>query len=209
MSGKMKAIDIIYLALPILLWPIVFLGFPNLFVYAMSVATLILAIFTLVMHKELIQWKKTKKYVPIILSGLMGAAILYFVFVAGAYLAGYFGLFSYVQLVYSMIYAQASKVVIFLLLALIGICEEIYWRGGVQAFAKKSRLFKNMPWLGTTIYYSLVHIPTLNPILVLAAFFVGLVTSLIADRYGIFGSMIAHIAWIECIIIFLPVIAIH
>lgn len=205
----MKKFDIIYLALPIVLWPLVFIAFQSSFVYAMSAATLLLASLSIWKYRKIIKWKRGGN-VRIITIGIIGAVILYLVFLAGYYLALSAGLIGYVDLVYSMIYAQGSKIVIFILLAVIGICEEIYWRGGVQGYVEKhSKRFKDAPWIATTAYYSLVHLATLNPILVLAAFFVGLVTSLSANRYGIRASIIAHVLWIELIIVFLPVIAIH
>lgn len=206
MSGRMKAIDAIYLFLPVILWPLVFITFNSLFIYAMSVATLILAAFTLLRYKNLIRWTNGKKIYPIVITGIVGAVVLYLVFLAGAYAASLSGLSSYVQLVYTMIYSQASKALIFVLLAVIGICEEIYWRGGVQGYARKHvKWLGTMSWILPTIYYSLVHLSTLNPILVLAAFFVGLVAGYLADRHGIVTSAIAHVVWIEAVVVFLPI----
>ncbi len=208
-ADKMDKIDIIYLVLPVILWPLVFIVFQGYFVYAMSVATLVLAVFSLWKFRKSIKWNSGKTQ-WVISAGIIGAILLYLVFLAGYYLAAASGLGSYVGLIYSMIYAQGSKIVVFALLAVIGICEEIYWRGGLQGYVQKhSKRFKNAPWIVTTAYYSLVHLSTLNPILVLAAFFVGLITSLTANRYGIAASAIAHILWIEAIIIFLPVLTIH
>jgi membrane protease YdiL (CAAX protease family) len=206
----MQKIDLLYFVLPIVLWPVVFLVFNASFIYAMSVAAVILALFTVWRHREFITWKKKKSFIKIITMGIIGAIILYLIFLMGYYLATYLGLVQYVHLVYSLIYSQASTMAIAILLALIGICEEIYWRGGVQGYIEKnSKRFKSIPWAISTAYYSIVHLTTLNPILVLAAFFVGLTTSLLAKRYGIAASAIAHVFWIEAIIIFLPVIAIH
>ncbi len=204
----MKKLDILYLALPVLLWPVVFLAFSGSFVYAMGVAATALALFTLWRQRRLILWKKGRM-ASVAAYGIAGAVILYLIFLAGYYLAVAAGIGSDVTLIYTMIYSQASRITIFLILALIGICEEIYWRGGVQGYvAKHSKRFGKNAWILSTAYYSLVHIASLNPVLVLAAFFVGLVTSIIASRRGILSSAIAHIAWIEAIILILPVIPI-
>lgn len=203
----MKRIDILYFILPLILWPLVFITFKNSFVYAMTIAALVLAVFSLWRQRGLIAWKK-KGVLQIVAAGAIGAVVLYLIFLAGYYLSIAAGLVGYVSLIYTMIYSEASKLTIFVLLAFIGLFEEIYWRGGLQGYAAKhTKTFRSMPWLASTIYYALVHLATLNPILALAALFVGLVTSLIADRYGILASAIAHIAWIEAIIIFLPVLA--
>ncbi len=205
---KLEKYEYLYLALPLILWPMSFIIFSNYFVYAMSISTLILAIFTLAKYKKNIK-VKSGSIKKILLFGSLGAVILYLIFLGGYYLTILTGTVIYVREIYSLIYSQAQTIFLFILLAVIGICEEIYWRGGVQGLIrKKSKIFNKVPWLGSSIFYGLIHLSTLNPILVLAAFFVGLVTSLIAEKYGIIGSAIAHVAWIEAIIIFLPVLVI-
>lgn len=206
---SMEKTDILYFALPLVLWPMVFLVFSNSFVYAMGIAAAALAIFTLWRHRKLVAWKRGGA-AKILAWGILGAVILYLVFLAGYYLAIFTGTVAYVHLIYSLIYSQASTIIIVILLALIGVCEEIYWRGGVQGYVEKhSKRFRKAPWVVSTAFYSLVHIATLNPILVLAAFFVGLVTSLLERKHGIAASAMAHVLWIEAIIVFLPVITIH
>ena len=201
--------DIIFLALPILLWPIVFLVFKNSFVYAMAAATAFLALLSLLKYRDLIKWKGPSP-AKMAAFAIAGAIILYLVFYGGFYLASMLGMLQDVRLVYTMIYAEGSKLGIFILLAIIGICEEIYWRGALQGYMRrKFSKTKWAPWVIATAYYSLVHLSTLNPILVLAAFFVGLTASLIAEKHGIIASAAVHIIWIEAIIIFLPVIVIH
>ncbi len=200
--------DYIYFLLPLILWPLTFIVFSSYFVYAMSVSTVILAAFSLFRYKDKINFK-SRSMAKLVLIGFIGAIVLYVLFLAGYYAAVYTGNVSYVKDVYTLIYSQAQTITLVVLLAIIGICEEFYWRGGLQGYIKKnSKTFRKMPWVGSSIYYALVHISTFNPILVLAALLVGIVTSILADKYGIVASAIAHIAWIEAIIIFLPVIAI-
>ena len=208
-NGKTGIYDLIFLGLPVLLWPIVFLVFKNSFVYAMAGATAFLALLSLLKYRTLIKWKGAS-YARMAGFALAGAVLLYLVFYGGFYLASMMGMLSYVKLVYSMIYAQGSRLGVFILLAIIGICEEIYWRGALQGYMrKKFPRTKWAPWVIATAYYSLVHLSTLNPILVLAAFFVGITASLISEKHGILASAAVHIIWIEAIIIFLPVIIIH
>ena len=202
----MKKRDIAYLLLPIVLWPIVFMAFSGTFVYAMAAATVFLAILTLALHPELVSWNKGRLTASL-LYGLIGAAVLYLAFFMGYLAALALGLSGYVSLVYSLIYAQAPRLLVFLMLLVIGVSEEIYWRGGVQGFFNKhSKRFKGRGWMASTAYYSLVHLSTLNPILVVAAFLVGLISSLLAQKRGIAASIVAHVFWIELIIIFLPVL---
>ena len=203
---KLNNFDYFYLGLPLILWPLSFIVLSNYFIYAMSASTFILATLTLLKHKELIILHKNSIKKTIIV-GIIGAVILYIIFLLGYYLSILTGNVIYVKEIYSLIYSQANRIALIILLAVIGISEEIYWRSGVQGIIrKKSKLFRKLPWLGSSIFYGLIHISTLNPVLVLAAFFVGLITSIIAEKYGILGSSIVHVAWIEAIIIFLPVI---
>ena len=205
---KMTLQDYVYFLLPLVLWPLTFIVFSKNFVYAMSVSTAILAAFSLIRYRDKILFR-SKSIAKIVGFGAAGAVALYLLFVAGYYIALFTGNVAYVTDVYTLIYSQAQTIVLVLLLAIIGICEEMYWRGGLQGFVRKnSKVFKGMPWVASSLYYAAVHISTFNPILVIAAFFVGLMTSILAERYGIAASSIAHIAWIEAIIIFLPVIAI-
>ncbi len=203
---KLEGFDYVYLGLPLILWPLSFIVFSNYFVYAMTISTMILAALTLFKYKNILRVRQGKLK-KILFFGVVGAVALYLIFLAGYYLTVLTGTVVYVHEIYNLIYLQAQTILLFILLGIIGISEEIYWRGGVQGLIrKKSKLFRKLPWLGSSIFYGLIHLSTLNPILVLAAFFVGLITSVIAERYGILGSAIAHVAWIEAIIIFLPVI---
>ncbi len=43
-------------------------------------------------------------------------------------------------------------------------------------------VFSREPWLASMIYYTLIHISTLNPALVAGAFAVGLVDGILADK---------------------------
>lgn len=205
---KLEKLDYVLLGLPLILWPLSFIVFSSYFIYAMTISTVILASLTLIKYKALIRVKQgdIKK---IVLFGVIGAIVLYLIFLTGYYLTILTNSVVYVKEIYALIYLQAQPILLFVLLAIIGISEEIYWRGAVQGLIrKKSKLFRKLPWLGSSLFYGLIHLSTLNPILVLAAFFVGLITSLIAEKYGILGSAIAHVAWIEAIIIFLPVLSI-
>lgn len=202
----MKAFDYLYFLLPMLLWPITFIVLRSVFVYSMLVSVLILASLTLYRNRKLIKWR-TKGYLATALIGIGFAVALYLIFYFGNYLATDLGLGGSVNAVYAMLYALKDRALLVILLAFIGVFEEIYWRGGVQGYAeKKTKMFRKYPWVLSTFYYSLVHVSTLNPILVIAAFFVGIVTSLVAYKYGIVASTFTHIIWIEAVVVFLPIV---
>ncbi len=197
----------LFLFLPVLLWPLTFIILRNVFIYSMLASTFILALISLRWYKKRIKWIGRNVYASIA-AGAIGAFLLYMVFYIGRYATLYLGINGLVVDVYSMIYAGVAKIPLIFILALIGIFEEIYWRGALQGYIKRSSLplLGAFPWIGSTLYYSAVHISTLNPVLVIAAFFVGLVTSIIANRYGIISSMITHIIWIELIVLFIPLL---
>ena len=53
--------------------------------------------------------------------------------------------------------------------------------------------------------YFVVHVVTFNPILVIAAFIVGLMLGVVAEKMGIVGSIIGHTLWLELILVIFPV----
>jgi uncharacterized protein len=198
--------ELVFILLPILLWPISFILLRSIFIYALLGSVFILAGMSLLFYKKSIPWKKLKDNKIIILAGIVGAILLYLIFFFGNFATSILGINGLVGNVYQMIYGSVPKLPLVILLFFIAIFEEIYWRGALQTYIKNnSKMFHKHSWLLATIYYGLVHIASLNPILVLAALLVGLVTSLIADRYGIVSSIITHIVWIELIVVFLPV----
>ncbi len=202
---QVSTTDVVYFFLPLILWPVSFILLQSVFIYALTVSTAILALFTLYKYK--VSWVRTKNWYYAVIAGLLGALVLYLLFVFGNVVTNALGLSGFVSSVYASIYGtQGKNAVTVVLLALIGLFEEIYWRGGLQGYVEsKSGRFKKIPWIASTAYYGFVHISTLNPILVVAALVVGVVTSIIAYKFGIAASAITHILWIEAIVIFFPV----
>ncbi len=201
-----NALVFLYFLLPFILWPLTFIVFSNRFIYAMALSDLLLLVLTIVAFRKYVKLR-VGNVGGIVAFGICAAILLYTIFLAGYYLAGYVGMGAYVGDVYSMIYSEGGTLQIVLLLAFIGVAEETYWRGGIQGYAfEKMKRFKARPWLLSTLYYGGIHLTTMNPILAIAALLVGLVTSLVAYRKGILASMISHIFWIEAIVVFLPVL---
>jgi membrane protease YdiL (CAAX protease family) len=84
-----------------------------------------------------------------------------------------------------------------------GICEEFFWRRYVQG-SLVARLGKKGVILSTLAYAS-IHLPTLNPPLMFAAFIAGLYWGVLYEYTGSFGSVaVSHIVWTELIFVFLP-----
>ena len=191
--------DIIYIILPFILWIITFVVLREFFLILMTISTSILGILTLLFYREKIFWGSSMGDA---IRGVMIAILLYFVFVMGDLFTEVIGLHNYVEDVYSMIHTVSNTAALVIGLIWIGVMEEVYWRGGLQGlFAEKCGDYQ---WLVSTVPYTLVHIATLNPILVLAAFIVGLAMGWTAYRYGIVSSSIAHIIWILLVVVIAP-----
>ncbi len=201
----MKLIELLFILLPLLLWPLTFIVLNTIFIYAMLVSVIILAIISLHIYGRQIKWSNNG-IIRTIIIGIIGALILYLLFYIGYYATILLGIQKGVSNVYTMIYGNAPTLILMPTLALIGICEEIYWRGALQVYVKKkSRFFRKMPWVAGAMYYGLIHLSTLNIVLFAAAIIVGIVTSIIAYKYGILSSIITHVVWIEAIVILFPI----
>ncbi len=107
-----------------------------------------------------------------------------------------------------LIKEESSPVVIsLLLLFLIGPAEEIYWRGYVQERLSR-KLGANMGFLLTTAVYTLVHVPSLNFMLVMAAMVCGIVWGglyrLFPDRFA--AIVISHALWDAAVFVWFPIL---
>lgn len=87
----------------------------------------------------------------------------------------------------------------------IGFGEEIFWRGFVQrrCSVKWSPL---SAWIVTTILYVVVHLPTGNPVLILAAFTCG---AFWGGLYAVTGRLVpvlvSHMVWDPVIFVIWPI----
>lgn len=190
---------IFYITLPFILWPLVFVVFKEFFWVLMPLATTILGIITLAFFKDNIILGGIQRSINY---GISSAIALYLIFIAGDYTTRAIGIAKYVDIIYELINTSLTPSILIIGLTWIGVMEEIYWRGGLQGiFHKKG--YKT-PWLISSILYSIVHTTTLNPVLVISALIVGLILGIIAYKSGIIASSIAHIIWLQMIIILLP-----
>jgi len=202
MTGRIEAI--IYIALPLVLWPLSFDVFSRYFVYGMAISTLLIGSLTLVWFRDRLHWFRLGAII-VILTGILFAFIMYIVFIGGYAILTYLGLSKYVVMVYAMIRRSISKYALAVALVIIGIMEELYWRGGLQELMRGvGGIARREPWLLSMTYYTLIHISTLNPALVAGAFAVGLIDGLLADKVGLTASTITHILWLELMMVILP-----
>ena len=202
MTGRIETT--IYIALPLVLWPLTFDVFSRYFVYGMAISTLLIGSLTLAWFRDRLHWFRLGAII-VILTGILFAFIMYMVFIGGYAILTYLGLSKYVVMVYAMIRRSISKYALAVALVIIGIMEELYWRGGLQELMRGvGGIARREPWLLSMTYYTLIHISTLNPALVAGAFAVGLIDGLLADKVGLTASTITHILWLELIMVILP-----
>ena len=111
-----------------------------------------------------------------LLSGLGIAVVLWFVFWTGDKISQL--LFSFarpqVDLIYGIKGGTSPTLISLLLLCIIGPGEEIFWRGYVQR-RLSARWSPNTGFLLATAAYTLIHIPSLNFMLVMAALVCGVI----------------------------------
>lgn len=111
-----------------------------------------------------------------LLSGLGIAVVLWFVFWTGDKLSQL--LFDFarpqVDLIYGIKGGTSPTLISLLLLSIIGPGEEIFWRGYVQR-RLSARWSPNAGFLLATAAYTLIHIPSLNFMLVMAALVCGVI----------------------------------
>jgi len=199
-------------ALAAVLWYVMFVIRPLNFWLMMAFSTALLSLITLAAGRGLfvageLNWKNVGL-------GIISAAALYLIFAAGngalKLAEGFFpGLLGNRADHLNAIYAnreQGSRLGVALLLFFpIGFGEEFFWRGLVQKYFS-SRWSRWAGWLVTTAVYTAVHIPTGNPVLVLAALTCGLYWG---GWYALTGRLVpvlvSHMIWDPFIFIFLPI----
>jgi len=188
-----------YFLLPYFLWLLTFILLKNMFLIAMFASTGILGILTLISYRDLLIFGDYKKG---ILYGVAAALALYIIFLGGGFITNSLNLSIYVDEVYLMVTAVSNNMALSIGLIWIGFMEEIYWRGGVQSLVKKMGC--KYSWVLSSILYMLVHVVTLNPILILAALIVGLIMAKLVEVGGLYSSIVTHIIWLQLIMIFFP-----
>lgn len=140
-----------------------------------------------------------------ILLGLAGAAVLYLVFFLGNLLlrALFSGAGAGVSAVYQLGEGAAPGRVA-LLLVVIGVAEEIFWRGFVlrRLLARHREL---AALLLATAAYTAVHLASGNPVLLLAAAVCGGFWGLMyLWRRSLLACLVSHVAWDIAVFVLWP-----
>ncbi|MDA8124381.1 MAG: type II CAAX endopeptidase family protein [Deltaproteobacteria bacterium] len=138
--------------------------------------------------------------------GVLSALVLYGLFWLGKEAAS--RLFAFAPAQIASVYATKSQLdavlIGWLLALLMGPAEEIYWHGFIQR-RLVGRFGVPAGVLGTSAIYALVHIGSLNPMLILAAGVCGLFWGLLYQReQRLIPLIISHSLWDVMIFIWFP-----
>jgi len=197
---------LIYVALAFVLWFVMFVIKPFNFWLMMAFSTSLLSVISYIYYKD--QFKKEYFNFREIAIGIGSALLLYGIFWFGKFVLDSVGIIPNHNQNISSVYANKGVVpgwaVAVLLFFPIGFGEDFFWRGYLQ----RHLAGKYGKWVGlgiTVFFYTAVHIPTLNPVLLLASFLVGIYWGLIfLWRGNIVAAVISHMVWDPLIFIIAP-----
>ena len=186
-------------------------GKPN-FWLVMSCAAVVLTSLAVAFSTDLERLRPVEKPLWQLLGGIALAFALWGIFWIGDKASAFLFAFARpeVDAVYAMKTGLPSWAIAVLLLFLIGPAEEFFWRGYVQHTLERfcgGRLPKDRAFLVTAAVYALVHIWSLNFMLVMAALVAGLVWGLVY-RFcpkALPALIVSHALWDALVFILLPI----
>ena len=190
------------LVIAAILWILVFLVRPFDFWIMLAFSTLILLLISALINRN--KWD-AEINLRLVLYGVLSAVLLYGFFFVGFQVTRSNPMLSEgVSRVYELRSSVPSILIGSLLIFPIGPGEEIYWRGLIQRRFTE-RLGANTGFLAATAAYALVHLPTLNPPLILTAFIGGVVWGYLYKKTGsLIPAVISHVLWDLLIFVIAP-----
>jgi len=218
--SKLRGIDprgnglkmiIISIILAFALWYATFIVKPFNFWLMMTFNTLLLSAVSFCWGGHFFRWREWS--LRNILVGVGAAAVLYGIFFTGHHMLVWagnnMGILPHRAENLNSIYANREIISPALIAALlffpIGFGEEIFWRGFVQKFFQQ-KWGKAAAFIVTLVLYTGVHVPTANPVLILAAFICG---AYWGGLYCFTGSLVpvivSHMVWDPFIFIIFPI----
>lgn len=154
-------------------------------------------------------WDRLKFNLPNLIFGVVVAVALWGIFWVGDKVASWMFDFArpQVDLIYGIKEGTSPWVLSLLLLLLIGPAEELFWRGYVQERMSKKWGMDRGFWMATACY-TLVHIPSCNFMLVMAALVCGAVWGFLYRYMPQYftGIVISHALWDAAVFIWFPIL---
>jgi len=200
-SGTGRAL--VGVALAFTLWSFTFLtGIMGSFWHRVTLSAILLALYASLAEREMISEAVEGLRVEEMVKGFISGALLYALFYVG-----YSVLRSFLEAGASNVYIfriESPTLIIASSLVLTSFCEEYFWRAYVQRKRTASH-GETTGVLAATLAYALIHAPTMNAPLILAAFIAGLFWGIVYQRTGSLWLVVAsHLAWTELIFVLLP-----
>jgi len=200
------------IVLAFVLWIVIFVFRPLNFWILLTFSTSLLAAIAFALGRPLIPSREfTAKN---LLLGILLAALLYAIFYVGnQFLVLVSRLFPAllpdparnIASVYANLGGLSPGLVAFLLFFPIGFGEEIFWRGFVQRRFRE-RWIARSAFVLTTLLYTGIHVPTGNPVLILAALTCGLFWGgFYWARGSLVPVLVSHMLWDPCIFVIWPI----
>lgn len=212
MTSGFKALSVVLsILLAFVLWYLAFITRPFNFWLMMTFNTAVLSTISFLCGGMAFKWREWN--LRNISLGIALAAILYGIFWLGHHILIWVNTISGIlperaknlQSIYANREVISPALIAILLFFPIGFGEEVFWRGYVQRYIG-ARWGKVIAFIITVILYTGVHIPTANPVLILAAFVCGIYWSFV---YSISKSLIpvlvSHMVWDPFIFIIFPI----
>lgn len=193
------------ICLAAILWFIIFVVRPANFWIMMAAATTCLTIISIAFGRPL--FAENDFSAKNIFIGIASAIVLWAIFAVGGEILSM--IFPRKDEFVNMVYANRGNLSPFAVGALlffpIGFGEEVFWRGYVQKkLATRFDGYKGL--LLATAIYTAVHIPTLNPVLLLAAAVGGLFWGALYMRTkSLTAVLVSHMVWDPIIFVIFPV----
>ena len=199
-SKRKLSYELLTLPLPFLLWFITFIHPPFNFWPTLALSTL--ALFAVSMPKvRSIVFKPSLRG---ILIGVSTGVLLYAFFWFGAQIANSIpGFPAQVSAVYNFRGDFPISLIAVLLLFPIGPSEALYWQGLILRHLSL-RVKPSIAVVLTSVLYTLIHLPTLNPSLMFVSFVVGLTWGFLYNKLGnnLFPIMLSHVIFDEFAFVF-------
>ena len=151
--------------------------------------------------------KRTEWTGRAVLIGLVSAALLYAIFALGNTLSGWLFRFAphQVSAIYDIRHEGSPLAMALVLLFITSPVEEVFWRGFIQR-RMMARWGANAGLVAATACYTLVHLPSLNFMLIVAAGVVGGCWGLIYRfvPQSLTTLIISHAVWDACAFVIFP-----
>ena len=210
-ENKLKILIYSSLALSFILWLLIFVFFIEKFWLGLTLSTAILCFCALRIRGRFLYSNEIS--VNNILIGFVAVAVLYGIFWLGNWMmSGFLSVFdqselwrSNLQQIYKNGGGYPKTLIALLLMFPIGFGEELFWRGAIQRYFASYFGGKKAFFL-VLLIYTAIHICTLNPVLIAAAFTCGFFWGALYWRCkSIIPGLISHMLWDPLIFIYYPI----